>query len=90
VKGCSSKATVCGPIALGEETAAEGPGTLGSEGFSAFSNTVPAYLGSLGGGTAEDGLPYMHHHPEFDIVENCLASGAWVEVRIIADYLGGR
>lgn len=73
---------------LGKQNAAEGPGILVSEDFSAFSNKVPACFIFLGGGTAEDGLPYQNHHPKFDIVESCLACGTRTEVQIILDMLG--
>jgi amidohydrolase len=86
--GLAQVALKAARTALGEQTAAEGPGSSVSEDFSAFSNTVPGCFIFLGGGTAADGLPYQNHHPKFDIAESCLACGTRTEVQIVLDMLG--
>ncbi|MDO5512005.1 M20 family metallopeptidase [Corynebacterium sp.] len=64
-----------------------GPGTSASEDFSWFAKKVPGCFLFLGAGTEEDGLPYMNHHPKFNINENCLEIGAQIEVQVALDFL---
>ncbi|MGC9336468.1 MAG: M20 metallopeptidase family protein [Anaerolineae bacterium] len=73
---------------VGEENATLGRPLPASEDFSAYSRVVPAAFIFLGAGTAAEGLPYMNHHPKFDILESCLADGTRTEVQIILDMLG--
>lgn len=73
--------------AVGEENASLGRPSSGSEDFSAYSKIVPACFIFLGAGTAENGLPYMNHHPKFNIMESCLAAGVRTEVQIVLDML---
>jgi amidohydrolase len=73
----------------GEEMAYEVKPSSGSEDFSAFANVVPGCFVQLMGGDASDGLPYMNHHPRFNIVEQpTLANGVRAEVQIVLAVLG--
>lgn len=73
--------------AVGDENAFWGPPASASEDFSYFAREIPGCFIFLGGGTAEDGLPYMNHHPKFDIKEEALEAGARTEVQIALDFL---
>ena len=73
--------------ALGQDKVSWGPGTSASDDFAYFAREVPACFVFLGGGTAEDGLPYMNHHPKFDIKEEALEAGVRTEVQMALNYL---
>lgn len=75
-----------GQKVIGED-AFWGPGTSASEDFSWFAKKVPGCFLFLGAGTKENGLPFMNHHPKFNINENCLEIGAQVEVQVALDFL---
>ena len=74
--------------AIGDSNVSEGPGTSASEDFSAYTSTIRGCFMFLGGGTAEDGLPFQNHNPKFNIVESAMANGTRVEVQIVLDVLG--
>lgn len=74
--------------AIGEENISIGPGSSGSEDFSAYTAIVPGCFMFLGGGDASDGLPYKNHSPKFNIIESTMANGTRVEAQIVLDMLG--
>ncbi len=69
-------ATVCPPSAAGED-------------FSAFTNLRPGAFVFINAGDASDGLPFVNHHPKFNIVESAMFTGVATEVQIVLDLLGG-
>lgn len=73
--------------AVGEANATIGPPFSASEDFSAYTDKVPGCFITLGGGTAQDGMPYQNHNPKFDLHEQAMASGARTEVQIVLDML---
>jgi amidohydrolase len=44
----------------------------------------------LGGGNAERGITWPHHHPKFDFDEACLPIGIELGIRIIEEASGSR
>lgn len=75
--------------ALGDTNAAIGAGFSASEDFSFYTDKVPGCFITLGGGTADDGMPYQNHHPKFDVHETALANGTRTEVQIVRELLVG-
>lgn len=61
----------------------------GAEDFSVYTEHVPAVFGFLGFRNEEKGLFGPHHHPDFDVDEDVLASGAGIYAQFAADYLNG-
>lgn len=49
--------------------------TAGSEDMSYYLNEIPGMFMFVGSANAEAGKSYPHHHPRFDIDENCLPIG---------------
>ena len=47
--------------------------TMGSEDFSFFSHNIPGCFMFVGSANSEKGLDFGHHHPRFNIDEECLA-----------------
>jgi amidohydrolase len=83
--------------ALAREAAAEVVGaenvrddirTMGGEDFSAFLRKVPGCFIAIGSRNVSRGLTYGHHHPRFDVDEQCLAIGADVLLRTTRRFLG--
>ncbi|MEK7330783.1 MAG: M20 family metallopeptidase [Candidatus Eisenbacteria bacterium] len=83
--------------ALAREAAAEVVGrdnvrddirTMGGEDFSAFLRKVPGCFIAIGSRNAARGLTYGHHHPRFDVDEQCLAIGVEVLLRTTRRFLG--
>lgn len=64
-----------------------GPGTSASEDFSYMAKHRPGCFLFLGAGTKDDGLPYMNHHPKFNINEDCLEVGAKIHVATVLEFL---
>ena len=61
--------------------------TMGGEDFSAFLRKVPGCFIAIGSRNASRGLTYGHHHPRFDVDEQCLAIGAEVLLRTTRRFL---
>jgi amidohydrolase len=61
--------------------------TMGGEDFSAFLLEVPGCFIAIGSRNAGRGLVHGHHHPRFDVDEDCLAIGAEVLLRTAQRYL---
>ena len=61
--------------------------TMGGEDFSAFLDRVPGVFIAVGSRNEERGLVWEHHHPRFDVDEECLRIGAEVLLRTALGYL---
>jgi amidohydrolase len=61
--------------------------TMGGEDFSAFLKQVPGCFIAIGSRNEARGLKYEHHHPRFDVDEECLAIGAEVLIRAARKFL---
>lgn len=72
---------------LGEDKVGTGHAFSASEDFAEYSYVVPSCFFTLGVGTAEDGYPYVNHHPKFNVDERCLEQGTRLEVAIALHYL---
>jgi amidohydrolase len=62
--------------------------TMGGEDFSAFLHEVPGAFLAIGSRNTARGLVHMHHHPRFDVDEDCLEIGAAVLLSVARRYLG--
>lgn len=60
---------------------------MGSEDFSLFMDEIPGVYGFLGSRNAEKGIVGTNHHPEFDIDEEVLHSGAAIYAQFAMDWL---
>lgn len=74
---------------LGDDCLAYLQKMTGAEDFSVYTEHVPAVFGFLGFRNEEKGLLGPHHHPDFDVDEDVLASGAGIYAQFAADYLNG-
>lgn len=61
--------------------------TMGGEDFAAFLDRVPGVFIAVGSRNEERGLVWEHHHPRFDVDEECLRIGAEVLLRTALGYL---
>jgi len=61
--------------------------TMGGEDFSAFLERVPGVFIAVGSRNEARGLVWDHHHPRFDVDEECLRIGAEVLLRTTLGYL---
>lgn len=74
---------------LGEGVATLGKPTVASEDFSEYTKLRPGCFIFLNAGNADDGLPFMNHHPKFNIAEHpTLENGVKVQVQLVLDILG--
>ncbi len=73
---------------VGRENVRDDVRTMGGEDFSAFLKKVPGCFIAIGSRNAARGLTYGHHHPRFDVDEQCLAIGAEVLLRTTQKFLG--
>ncbi|MDP9238154.1 MAG: amidohydrolase [Chloroflexota bacterium] len=74
---------------LGRENVRAGR-TTGSEDMCHFLQAAPGAFFMLGGGNAERGITWPHHHPKFDFDEACLPLGIELGLRIIEAASGSR
>jgi amidohydrolase len=72
---------------VGEENVVEDIRTMGGEDFSAFLQKVPGCFIAVGSRNESRGLIYGHHHPRFDVDEQCLEIGAEILLRTARRFL---
>ena len=72
---------------VGEANVTDSIRTMGGEDFSAFLLEVPGCFIAIGSRNAARGLVHGHHHPRFDVDEDCLAIGAEVLLRTAQKFL---
>jgi len=72
---------------VGRENVRDDIRTMGGEDFSAFLRKVPGCFIAIGSRNSSRGLIYGHHHPRFDVDEQCLAIGAEVLLRTTRRFL---
>lgn len=73
---------------FGADNVATSKGLTASEDFSEFTKVVPSCYFTIGGGNADEGFPYMNHHPQFNFDEKCLTVGTKAEVALVMKLLG--
>ncbi len=61
--------------------------SLAGEDFAEFTRKVPSAFYFVGIGNREKGTDYPHHHPQFNIDEEVLATGVEMHVRTALSYL---
>ena len=72
---------------VGEENVVEDIRTMGGEDFSAFLQKMPGCFIAIGSRNESRGLIYGHHHPRFDVDEQCLEIGAEILLRTARRFL---
>lgn len=72
---------------VGEDNVVDDVRTMGGEDFSAFLARVPGCFIAVGSRNVAKGLIHGHHHPRFDVDEQCLALGAEILVRTTRRFL---
>ena len=72
---------------VGEANVVDSIRTMGGEDFSAFLLEVPGCFIAIGSRNTSRGLIHGHHHPRFDVDEDCLAIGAEVLLRTARKFL---
>lgn len=63
--------------------------TMGSEDFAYFLEKVPGCFFFIGSANPEKGTDAAHHHPKFDIDENCMPDAAALMAAVLCDLLSG-
>lgn len=61
--------------------------TMGGEDFAAFLAQVPGVFIAVGSRNEQRGLIHEHHHPKFDVDEECLRIGAEILLRTTQKFL---
>jgi amidohydrolase len=72
---------------VGEKNVLHDIRTMGGEDFSAFLHHVPGCFIAVGSRNAGRGLIYDHHHPRFDVDEQCLGIGGEILLRTAKRFL---
>jgi amidohydrolase len=72
---------------VGEENVITDVQTMGGEDFSDFLRAVPGCFIAIGSRNAARDLVWGHHHPKFDVDEQCLKIGADVLLRTAQKFL---
>ena len=72
---------------VGEKNVLSDIRTMGGEDFSAFLHHVPGCFIAVGSRNAARGLIYDHHHPRFDVDEQCLGIGGEILLRTAKRFL---
>jgi len=72
---------------VGRENVVTDIRTMGGEDFSAFLHEVPGAFLAVGSRNERKGLTHMHHHPRFEVDEDCIAIGAEVLLRVTRRFL---
>ena len=72
---------------VGPDRVQEAPLMMGAEDFSYFLERVPGCFFFVGSKNEEKGLVWGHHHPRFDIDEECMAAGIGTMATTVLTYL---
>jgi amidohydrolase len=72
---------------VGEANVRHDVRTMGGEDFSMFLERVPGVFIAIGSRNESRGLTFDHHHPRFDVDEQCLKIGAEVLLETTRRYL---
>src|SRR5262245_8723031 len=72
---------------VGEANVRSDVRTMGGEDFSAFLDKVPGVFIAIGSRNEARGFKHDHHHPRFDVDEQCLRIGAEVLLETTRRYL---
>ncbi len=72
---------------VGEANVRHDVRTMGGEDFAAFLEAVPGVFIAVGSRNDARGLTWDHHHPRFDVDEECLRIGAEVLLRTAKKFL---
>jgi amidohydrolase len=72
---------------VGRENVVEDVRTMGGEDFSWFLEKVPGCFIAVGSRNVAKGLVHEHHHPRFDVDEECMAIGGEVLLRTARRFL---
>ncbi len=86
--GMAAIARAAAAEVVGESNVVDSVRTMGGEDFSAFLLEVPGCFIAIGSRNEKRGLVHNHHHPRFDVDEDCLAIGAEVLLRTAHQFLG--
>ena len=73
--------------AFGAENVLQSEPVMGGEDFSHMLRAVPGAYFNIGCAVERDGVNYGHHHPKFDIDEDCLAIGVQALVSTALHWL---
>jgi amidohydrolase len=85
--GMAAVARAAAVEVVGEANVLDGVRTMGGEDFSAFLEKLPGVFIAIGSRNESRGLTHDHHHPRFDVDEECLRIGAEVLLETTRRYL---
>lgn len=84
---CSKIAENAAEKLFGKEAVAKFPMTTGGEDFSFYMKDIPGAFAFVGSRNDEKVTYYPHHHPKFDIDEDCLEVSSSLYAQFALDYL---
>jgi len=74
---------------VGKRNVVESAPSMGGEDMSLFLEKVPGCFAFVGLRNDKRGIDYPHHHPRFDMDEECLAVGVDLMLEVTRRYLAG-
>ncbi|MGY3779670.1 amidohydrolase [Isobaculum melis] len=72
---------------FGEAAVVEVDAAMGGEDFAYYVEKKPGTFFYVGAGNQKEGITYPHHHPKFNVDENCMLQAGEAFLAICADYL---